>query len=550
VPSSQEIKRLNALQEAHIERLSKEIIPFKDTGREASAERLAKTEGNIEAFKLTYMPHYLDAPSAAFHDDLDTMMQYPEKALFLVHSPREHAKSVQCRMNVLEGILNGRIQYWIFGAEKVPQAYQHIDAIFVELAENFRIKADYEVKILRNDSNEGKFRARVTSKATGKSNTFQLEAVSDGTSGKGLLFGQYRPQGALIDDLEKLQDQYNPENGRKKNSWVRQELYGAITGVLVWLGNMGRKTSALHQAFEEIYTNEEELKQFKHNGSTPGIFATVCARNGGLLPRKDDLRIQLGFIFKADRQVNGKTEYLWPQRFKPSHYDSERRTMGYRYHGEMNGDPRSPGKIFNTFPTFAPEDLQSLQFEDLVVYTWLDPAWGKSNNSAFKCWVAVAYDGHYFYLFDAYCRQGTPIEEAIDAWYECFDRWAWLGLRDGGFEKTFAQDDRFYQDLELAEQKHGKLLPVYAQDNPGEKTARIESMEGLLNSGRVIWPARLSKDMAEVKEQVESYPEAKYVDAPDALEACLNRVRRRHKGKNHNYQSIAKRRYTTSRRRR
>lgn len=548
MPSIQEQKRIDALLEAHLELLSKEIKPFQDTSRAASAKRLKNTQGNIEAFKQTYMPHYLDAPSASFHADLDAMMQYPEKALFIVHGPREHAKSVECRMNVMEGVLNGRIQYWVFGAEKVTQAYQHIDAIFVELAENPLVKADYEIKILRNDSNEGKFRARVTCKANGLRNHFQLEAVSDGTSGKGLLFGQYRPQGALVDDLEKLLDQYNPENGRKKNSWVRQELFGAITGPLVWLGNMGRKTSALHQGFEEIYPNEEEFKKFKHQGSSPGVFAAVCARNGGKLPSNNELRIQLGFIYKADREVCGTLEYLWPERFKPSHYESERRTMGYRYHGEMNGDPRSPGKIFNTFPSYLPKDLQNIDLSEIMVYTWLDPAWGKSKHSAYKCWVAVAYDGHYFYLFDAYCRQGTPIEEAIDAWYECFDRWEWLGLRDGGFEKTFAQDDRFYQDLELAEQKHGKLLPVYAQDNPGEKTARIESMEGLLNSGRVLWPARMTKDMAEVKEQVESYPESPYLDAPDALEACLNRIRNRYKGKNHNYQSVAKRRYRISRR--
>ena len=554
--SLQEQKRLEALLNQHIELLSKTTPPFSDTSKEAIRKRHAETVGNISAFIRMYVPHYtrddknpnIEYEDAAFHTDIDAMVQYPEKALFLVHGPREHAKSVRSRINILEAVLNGRIQYWVFGAEKVTQAYQHIDAIFVELAENPRIRADYDVDIIRNDSTSGIFRARGFCKATGVRNFFQLEAVSDGTSGKGLLFQQYRPQGALVDDLEKLLDQYNPDNGKKKNNWVRQELFGAINGPLVWLGNMGLKTSALHQGFEEIYPNEEELKKLKANGSVPGLFASVCARNGGKLPASDGLRIQRGFIFKADRQVDGKTVYLWPERFRPAHYASERRTMGYRYEGEMNGNPIAPGKIFKNFPRYEPEALQQLDFENLVVYTWLDPAWGKSKHSAYKCWVIVAYDGHFFYMLDAYCRQGTPISEAIDYWYEGFDRWAWIGLRDGGFEKTFAQDERFKQDLELAEDRHGKMLPVYPDDNPGEKFARIESSEGLHNSGRVLWPERLTKDLATVKEQHEVYPDGPYVDAPDATEACLTRARRRFKGRKVSYQSMKKRRYTRRRR--
>ena len=92
------------------------------------------------------------------------------------------------------------------------------------------------------------------------------------------------------------------------------------------------------------------------------------------------------------------------------------------------------------------------------------------------------------------------------------------------------------------------MLPVYPDDNPGEKFARIESSEGLHNSGRVLWPERLTKDLATVKEQHEVYPDGPYVDAPDATEACLTRARRRFKGRKVSYQSMKKRRYTRRRR--
>ncbi len=541
-----EEKRIKELIDGYHKIINETTPPFADRSQSAIELRHEQTSGDIEAFKQIYTPHYIDSPSAQFHADLDAMMHYPEKALFLIHGPREHAKSVQCRLNILEGVLNGRLQYWIFGAEKVSQAYQHIDAIFLELAENPRIKADYTIKVQRNDSTIGKFRAKVTCKATKRRNHFELEAVSDGTSAKGLLFLQLRPQGALVDDLEKTKDTYNKDNGKKKNDWVRQELFGAVTGPVIWLGNMGRKTSALHQAFEEIYENEEELKKFKQQGSVPGLFAKICARNGGKIPTSDGLALQRGFIYRAEREHKGATIYLWPERFPPSWYASQRKVMRYRYEGEMNGNPVAPGKIFKEFPTYTPEDLAGLDTSDLVVYSWLDPAWGRSTSSAYKCWITAAFDGSHWYILDGYCRQGTPISEAISWWYESFDRWAYLGLRHGGFEKTFAQDERFRQDLELAEELHGKMLPVYPEENPGEKFARIESSEGLHNSGRVLWPVKLSKDLATVKEQLEIYPDGTYVDGPDAMEAVLTRARRLHKGKDTGYQSLRKRRYTKS----
>ena len=252
MPTNAAKKNILSKLDAHADRLSKSTSPFSDSSKQAIKDRHEKTNANPEEFKQLYLPHYVDSPSAQFHSDLDAMMNYPEKALFIIHGPREHAKSVQFRINVMEATLNGRIQYWIFGAEKISRAWSHIEYIDMDMMDNPRVQADYDIKVIKKDSINGIYRARVTCKATGKRSLFQFEAVSDDTSGKGMTFLNLRPQGALVDDLEKTKDTHNPQNGKKKVDWVVQELYGAITGPLVWLGNMGKKTSALHQGFERI----------------------------------------------------------------------------------------------------------------------------------------------------------------------------------------------------------------------------------------------------------------------------------------------------------
>jgi len=528
--------RIEKQLEKFHEQLSQDIAPFQDSTRDAQKQRYALLESNTDHLIDLYMGHYKDSDPAMFHYDLDAMFTYPEAAIFPVHGPREHAKSVRSRMNVLRMALTGELKFWVFASETISRAWEHIEYIDFEFQNNHRLIADFEIDVKKKDSIKGIYRVKITSRANSKSNYFMLQAVSDDTSGKGLLFMQHRPQGALVDDLEKTKDTYNPTNGRKKVDFVVQELWPACTGPVVWLGNMGRKASALHQAFEEIY-DERDLEALKSCGSEPGFF------HEWLKEEPAEANFMKGFIYRADTKLeSGDMRYLWPERFSPSWYSGKRRVMGYRYEGEFNGSPIAPGKIFNQFPTytFIPDES--------VWFSWFDPAWGRSKNSSHKVHITGAFDGHFFYIVSAYCRVGTAMSEAIDYWYNDFDEFE--QLRDGGFEKTFAQDERMFQDLDLAETRNGKYLPVSAYENTGDKDARILSMEQTVNQGRILWPGELDDDLQAGKEQMKNYdPELSSIpkDYPDALEALTKNLRKRFRVAGQDYESMGKRRFSRTR---
>jgi len=140
------------------------------------------------------------------------------------------------------------------------------------------------------------------------------------------------------------------------------------------------------------------------------------------------------------------------------------------------------------------------------------------------------------------------MSEVIDHWNDAFQKWGSLGLRDGGYEDAYDQENRFEEDLEVMEAELGVHLPVRAYKNPGEKHSRIDSMQVDFDKERILWPARLSDDLATAKDQLENYPDHPYVDAPDALEACRTKCRQRFKRSKVSYQSISKRRYKRDRR--
>lgn len=526
------------------EQLSAEVAPFRDTSREAIIQRagLVKSDCGVDHFLDLYLPHYKDSEPAAFHYDIDAMFAYPLPGLFPLHGPREHAKSVRSRLNILRSALTSNLKFWLFASETITKSWEHIEYIHFELTNNHRIAADYEIEVKKKDSQKGVYRVKIRNRGTGLANYFMMQAVSGETSGKGLLFMQHRPDGALVDDLEKTADTYNPDNGMKKVNFVLQELYPACTGPVVWLGNMGRKGSALYQVFEEIY-DEAEFERLRKDGSEPGDFAEYVKSEEDL-PRD----LMTGFIYRADTLLeSGEMRYLWPERFSPAWYQGRRNVMGFRYEGEFNGNPIAPGKIFKNFPTWEDGDIP----DDAVWFSWLDPAWGRSRNSSHKVIITGAHDGHFTYIVDAYCRVGTPMSEAVEHWYNHFD--LYKHLRDGGFEKTFAQDERFTQDLEIAEDTYGRYLPVKAYENPGDKDARILSLDQPVDQGRILWPEKLNDDLQAGKEQMEHYdPDLTRIpkDFPDGLEALHNNLRKRWRQANHQYESLGKRRYSRTRIRR
>lgn len=500
------------------DRLSMETPPFPDNTKAAISERHDRSMRSVDAFAEMYMPHYLDSESAEFHYDLDAIAQ-SGPGVYALHGPREHAKSTRLRIKLLQMLCSGKVHYWLMGSEKLSLAWDHIEYLSWEFDYNPRLAADYTFKEIKKDETVGKFRFQLTCKATGKKHHIMLQAVSYGTSGKGLLFMQYRPQGCFLDDFENSRTSRNSKIGAEKTEWVIQELYPACTGPIVWLGNMGRETSALYQFMQRIYPVTDDLKAFLKRGSTPGAYA----KKGERAQAQDEDVNLYGFSFRAEFKREGKTCYLWPQRFAPTWYAKKKATMGYLYEGEMNGAPVKPGKIFKAENIGRYSELPK---GDLIWYAWFDPAWGRSGTSSYKAWIIMATDGHDFYVVDAYCRQGTPIADALDRWHDAFLKYEELGFRFGNYEGTFAQDQRLEQDIDAAEDRHGWRLNVYPKDNPGDKHARCQSMDGPLNSGKVLFPERPNKDVAVVLDQVLEYPDGEYFDGLDALEATYKGIRK------------------------
>lgn len=539
------------------ERIAKDVTAFQEESKTTKAERLAACEHDNGNFGRTYLPHYFTSPDSPFHADLDKMSEVRKRHIFVIHGPREHAKSVRFRAALLRKILYGEFHYPLFISEDLKDAKKHLFELCAEMTSNPRITGDFKINITTLNLTEGIVRGTVTRPGKGLSSHFSLEAASYGTKVKGSLFMQWRPDAAFIDDFENTRTSRNPETGKAKLNWVLQELYGAVAknAPIFWVGNTGAATSALYYAFLKAFDDDEvALREWLKRGTTPGDFGKEPA------PFTGDFSV---YCYRAERPgKDGKTEYLWPQNHSIEWYVNTKLTVGpFIYESEYNGNPVREGEFFKSqwLPRFeimqTPEGtieminaegesrLLKLNSKDLRWYSWLDPAFGTSTSSCFKSIVVLAGNGFDYCLIDAYCRNDETLASALDYWYTLFERYKRYGLRNGGYENNFGQDDRVIRDLNDLQWRHGYALPVSGDANQGNKNARIESLEPVLSQGRFWFPKDPNRDVQEIINQLLSYPFGP-IDGPDALESCFSRMRFTPSRGGDIYKTVRKRRTT------
>jgi hypothetical protein len=263
-------------------------------------------------------------------------------------------------------------------------------------------------------------------------------------------------------------------------------------------------------------------------------------------------------VYRAERIVLGasgtlETEYLWPSRYLPSWYERRKKTMGpFKYEGEYNGFPSREGDVFKR------EWLEAALYDEAQLaaavaapgwrmFSWFDPAFGKSGTACDKAIVACGSSGTDVFVCDAYVRNDESTLMALHSWHAMFERWERRGLLHGQYENDFGQEDRLMPDIDQFEEDEGHLNASGDSNRRGSKDARIESMQPLASTRRLRFPRAMSGDMEKLFNQLLAYPSGND-DGPDALESCVTRLRRGVAG-DLEYTSLGKRRHSRTGRR-
>jgi hypothetical protein len=333
--------------------ISESVSPFEDDTPAKQEARIERGRYDLLYFCTTYLPHYFTIEFGDFHEEWEEISETKDD-VELIAAPREHAKSTFWSFAIpIRNSCYALRRFQLIISDTNDQAVGFTLPIKLELEDNPRLRHDFgDLKGTKWAS--GDF---VTT------NGVKVLARGKGEKVRGLKNRQYRPDYAVVDDIENDENVENPKIVKKTLRWLRRAVIGSMgTGYLfVMVGNLFHPKSVLSQL---VADKDEE---------------------GNLLYSSHIYRAWLDY---------GKSEQrpLFPALWPPERLEKKKRTMGTRdFNAEMmnlTGDDDSPFQE-NWFVYF---DRLEIPKTTLEVATFVDPSAKNGENNDFKGIITVGLD--------------------------------------------------------------------------------------------------------------------------------------------------------------
>lgn len=352
-------------------------------------------------------------------------------------------------------------------------------------------------------------------------NKYQAKFIAIGRGGsiRGQLF-KVRPQFVLLDDIEKLEESYSPTQIEKTLKWVANTVLkmGNTETRYLWLGTVLEKDCAFDQVLKGA------MGFF--SGRYSAIIKWSKAQNlwdewGKLLAldiKHNDSRYTLSeaFFQKNKPAMMDGTVVLWEQHRNYKYlmyiYYTEGATSFYK---EMQNDPKSArsGFFIPRFREMSTEEIMSTRR-----YCVVDPSLGKIMPSAIVDFGFNAVGGSgIMSVFDASIKHRKP-DELIEDVIKHIVKYKISVL----IVESVQYQDFLRMIIEEKIRNMGLKVVVLEFHSPEKKESRIESLQPLINTGRIEFNSRLqSKEMGT---ELSSYPASKFVDGLDALSMGVIKV--------------------------
>ncbi len=460
-----------------LELMGQRATPFARTGQAARRERM---EGPFLEWCTTYLPHYFDAPFAAFHQRMADAAGEPGMPTF-VCAFRGAGKSVLLTLaRPLYRALRGEAPYFIYGSQVQKLAAQNMDFVRLELEYNSRVRGDYgEIEV-------SGAQAEWTVNLPEHRGSVKFEAFGIGMSPRGRRHGEHRPTEFVGDDLEDAELARNPEREKNLWDWLMDEVLPALEPdrfVFTVLGTMFGPDCMMERAHR-------------------------------LSESRDDSRRPLARAFLQKVTEGGRS--VWPERFSDDTLSRIRATIGLRnWLRNYALEPEDPTKPFQA-KWMGAYRAEEIDLHQLDVVAFLDPAVSEGARGCPRALVAVGADRGrgVRYVLDAWIERGTPME-MMGMLFDFNRRFRprLIGVESNGGYALIRPL------LGMLEAERRVRLPVRYVNHTRPKDLRIEKLSAQFERGCWLFPTNPNAGVKMLQEQFLSYPDG-YVDGPDAAAGC------------------------------
>jgi predicted phage terminase large subunit-like protein len=487
------------------QKIEAEVTGLDDRPSEIAARRArALAPDGYEFFARTYFPHYIKSASSSslhrhLYKRLPEILTDPRGQNDAIAAPRGEAKSTHCSQLFPLWCIAKRAKHFILVLmDAFDQSATMVEAIKAELESNPRLALDFpEICGQGRVWKEGVIVTRTGVK---------VQAFGSGKRLRGLRHGPYRPDLAILDDIENDENVRSVEQRDKLEGWVDKAVLnvGAADGSLdvLYIGTILHYDSVLSRKLRNPMWRAIKFASVLRWPDRMDLWEAweELLRNEGL-PSAD------AFYVQNEKLMTAGAEVSWPEVRPIEALMRLRVKIGTAaFDAEQQNDPVSEtDAIFGTI-TFWVER------SDWIFFGACDPSLGKHNKGRDPSAILVGGLNRETGILDvveASIRKRLPdriISDviALQKEYRCM-KWAIEAIQFQEFFRT---------ELVKRSAKDGTPVPAVAVTPNTDKALRIECLQPHVANGLI----RLHPTQTTLLQQMRHYPMVDHDDGPDALE--------------------------------
>ena len=478
-----------------------------DASPAAIAERRAKVLDPVngyEYFVNTYFPHYVRSPEKSLlhkflFSRLPEILRSSEGVNEATAAPRGEAKStLVTQLFTLWCVVTGRKHYAVIVMDSIDQAYPMLEAIKAELEFNPRLKTDFP---------EACGQGRVWQAGTAvTANEVKIQVAGSGKKLRGLRHGPYRPDLAILDDIENDEQVRNPEQRDKLETWLKKAVL-ALGGAgqkfdVIYIGTILHYDSVLNRTLNNPFWHATKFKAMLEWPDRMDLWDRWEE-----LYRNDSEEVAQAFYLANKDEMERGAVTSWAARGVLALMKIRARDGHATFDSEYQNDPVSgedaPFAKSMKFWTDLPSDL--------VYFGSLDPSLGKAGASRDPS--AIIIGGYQrqtgkLYIVEAQIKKRLPdliIEDVIrlHRQYRC-KLW---------FVETVQFQEFLKDELVKRSAARGIPVPARAVKSVSDKLLRIETLQPHMANGLIL----LNESQQTLVQQFRHFPKADHDDGPDAV---------------------------------
>lgn len=485
-------------------RIEAEVTGF-DPDPVARQKRRKQAHEDFGYFVGVYFPHYARSPHRSrLHDylfaRLPEIVASEKGETDAIAAPRGEAKStLVSQLFVLWCIVTGRKRYPVIVMDSIDQAYPMLEAIKAELEFNPRLLMDFP---------EACGQGRVwQAGAIVTQGDVKVQVAGSGKKLRGLRHGPYRPDLAVLDDIENDEQVRSPEQRDKLQSWVSKTILplggaGAKFDV-VYIGTILHYDSVLSRTLANKMWRTARFKALLRWPDRLDLWDRweETLRNAG-----EDAAD--AFYQEHQTEMERGAECSWAARPLLALMKIRARDGHDTFDSEYQNDPVAGDNA----PFAGVIQFWVNRLADWVFFGACDPSLGKAGASRDPSAILVGGLNRQTGILDvveAGIRKRLPdriIEDIIgcQAEYRCL---LWV-------IETVQFQAFLYSELIKRAAARGIPVPARGVQPISDKLLRIESIQPHVKNGLI----RLHPSQTTLIEQLRHFPKADHDDGPDALQ--------------------------------